>query len=322
VSYLSRALKCLWILLLFATGLATFLGFAGSLWWIADLFSHFRAGYVVLLVLGMLFLAGKKHWWWALACLVLAALNAYLLVPFFQTPAAPNTDGPELRVIAWNAGMTQSSPELIRLIEDTKPDVVLLSELSPELDVYLRSHLPDYRPTAIPLRGTFGIGGYTNAEVLKGVTPDVLGLPTVELTIKKSGIVFYLMGIHGVPPMSAALSARRDRFLVEINRWVESMRGRHIVVAGDFSTTPWSHAFRSLVNEAQLENSQHGHGIWGTWPAFLGPISLPVDHLLHSQSLITLSHSVGPSLGSRHYPIQVVLKPRVDGTVVAMGSSR
>jgi endonuclease/exonuclease/phosphatase (EEP) superfamily protein YafD len=302
---------------LIATGLATLFGFFGGLWWIADLCSHFRIGYAVFLTIGLFVCAIRKRWWWAFICLCLAALNSWLLVPYFRTAPKIATAGPELRVIAWNSGMIQSSPELIRMVEDDHPDIILISELTPELDAYLRAHLKDYRPTALPLRGTFGIGAYTNLEVMKGVTPDLLGIPTVELTVRKQNATFYFLGIHSTPPLNEALSERRDRYLMEVNRWAQSMHGRHMVIAGDFNATPFSHEVRALIRDANLEDAQIGHGVAGTWPALFGPVSLPVDLVLHSQSLVTVEHDIGPDLRSYHYPIKVVLRPRADDTVIA-----
>jgi len=54
-----------------------------------------------------------------------------------------------------------------------------------------------------------------------------------------------------------------------------------------------------------LVNSQNGFGLAATWPTSL-PISLiPLDHMLHSDSLTTVAREVGPDLGSDHKPLTV-----------------
>ena len=81
------------------------------------------------------------------------------------------------------------------------------------------------------------------------------------------------------------------------------------MVIGDLNATPWSVDFRHLEEAGGLINSQRGHGIQPTYPAFplAWPMRIAIDHCLHSYNLATLERRVGPALGSDHLPIEVVL---------------
>jgi endonuclease/exonuclease/phosphatase (EEP) superfamily protein YafD len=53
-----------------------------------------------------------------------------------------------------------------------------------------------------------------------------------------------------------------------------------------------------------LVNSQRGYGLAATWPT--RPLTLvPLDHMLHSDSLTTVARDIGPDLGSDHLPLTV-----------------
>lgn len=86
-------------------------------------------------------------------------------------------------------------------------------------------------------------------------------------------------------------------------------RPGHAIVLGDLNATPWSHAFRALLEDGELVSSQRGHGIQGSWRREPWPLSLPIDHCLHAPSLVTLERHLGPFLGSDHRPLHVALAP-------------
>jgi endonuclease/exonuclease/phosphatase (EEP) superfamily protein YafD len=80
------------------------------------------------------------------------------------------------------------------------------------------------------------------------------------------------------------------------------------IVVGDFGATPWSHSFRSLESDAELQDSMRGHGLQTTWPADQWPfLRLPMDHLLHSEELTTTDRYLGPTFGVDHRPIVVTV---------------
>jgi hypothetical protein len=73
-------------------------------------------------------------------------------------------------------------------------------------------------------------------------------------------------------------------------------------IASHFNVTPWSHPFRRLLRQFGLEDSQRGFGIQATWPATRFAMRIPVDHVLHSADIRVTGRSVGPDVGSDHYP--------------------
>jgi endonuclease/exonuclease/phosphatase (EEP) superfamily protein YafD len=78
-----------------------------------------------------------------------------------------------------------------------------------------------------------------------------------------------------------------------------------VIVIGDFNATPWSYAFKDFSSETGLVNSQNGYGLDATWPSTFPVTLVPLDHMLHSDSLTTVTRKVGPDLGSDHLPLLV-----------------
>ena len=78
------------------------------------------------------------------------------------------------------------------------------------------------------------------------------------------------------------------------------------VVLGDLNTTPWSHALDPL-EEAGLVSSQRSFGLQPTWPAEFWWLRLSLDHCFHHPDLVTLNRWTGPSNGSDHFALHMVL---------------
>ena len=95
-------------------------------------------------------------------------------------------------------------------------------------------------------------------------------------------------------------------------RLQELMKGRpreHVILVGDFNSTPWSFARRREETALGLERRTR---ILPTYPANgpFGVALLPIDHVYAGPGWGTVSINRGPRLGSDHYPIVAVLAPR------------
>ena len=106
------------------------------------------------------------------------------------------------------------------------------------------------------------------------------------------------------PPDSAATAEARDSLFAELATLVAA-ETTPVIVIGDFNATPWSSAFRTFEGDTGLVNSQRGYGLSATWPTSLPITLVPLDHMMHSDSLTTITRVVGPDLGSDHMPLTV-----------------
>jgi endonuclease/exonuclease/phosphatase (EEP) superfamily protein YafD len=77
-----------------------------------------------------------------------------------------------------------------------------------------------------------------------------------------------------------------------------------VVVAGDFNTTPYAPIFETFLNTARVSTF---HDFPATFPAALGGLGIPIDHILVRDAELADLASVG-SIGSDHRPLRALVK--------------
>ncbi len=291
-------------LLAVATG--TTFGFAGNLWWLFDLFAHFRLyllAAAVLVTLGAVLLRSRRAA--ALGALAVIA-NGAAMQPLFV--AGPPPEGEHrLTVLLVNVERENGHFDAIaRLIDAQHPDLVALVEPDQRwlsaLDAAL-SGLP-YRVQA-PRGDNFGLALYSRYP-LRSIERDAPGgFPALRAVIDTPAGRLPLMLVHPPPPLGAELSAARDATFVEIARWAATQP--EAVVLGDFNATLYSAPFQAMLGSADLRVAAAGQGIVGTWPAPLGALGILIDHVLLRGGWRVVDFAVGPLVGSDHRPVSVAL---------------
>jgi endonuclease/exonuclease/phosphatase (EEP) superfamily protein YafD len=291
--------------------LASALSFAGELWWVFDLLAHFHAIYLflaTLLAAGLLALRGWKLAAWAAA---LAVFEAMLVLPLYLGAEAPDPAAPRLRVVEYNVFHDNPrSAEAARHIAALAPDVVVLLEITPaQLQVFTAA-LPGWYHVARPREDAFGIAVFTR-EPPSTTRMLELGppwMPSIEVTLELAGQTVAVAAVHPPPPVSAAHSETRNELLRAVSSWAAAHQGPALVV-GDLNATPWSVAMREILASGPLRSTQR-FGVQGTWPSFLGPLSLPIDHVLYTTPLYPVARTIEPAFGSDHRMLYAELELR------------
>lgn len=298
-----------------ALALLSLAAFAGRWVWWLDVAANFRAQYVVtLLVLGLV-VAMSRWRKTGYAVLTVALINLIVVLPLYSGGRAEAMPGaPTIRVMTFNLLSTNESyAELIEYISRLDPDLVLLHEASRPWEVALES--ADLGYELVRARSDdliFGTFALVRGESLTAISHGfgTAGRRAVELHYVPTGWSepVAVLGVHPVAPTDQERAALRDAQLGFAAEWAADQAGA-VIIAGDFNATPWSWPFRRLVSEADLLNSQAGFGLQ---PSFSAETNLllrvPIDHLVHSASLEVTSRSLGPALGSDHFPLVVDLQ--------------
>ena len=115
---------------------------------------------------------------------------------------------------------------------------------------------------------------------------------------------FTFLGAHTMSPISPQKANIRNSQLKEYSKILNSIKGPK-VLTGDLNISPWSPFFKDLLKETNLENSSKGKKIHTSWPSFLMPLRISIDHFLHSSDVKIVKKEVGPDLSSDHYPVRV-----------------
>ncbi len=303
--------------LLTATGLlaclATLTGFAGQLWWVFELATHFRVQYALALGGFALILLALRQWRWPALFGAFALLDLAIIAPAFweEDAAVPATaeSQPTLRALLANVNAeNRDSERLRRLIAASDPDVIVLLEATPWLLNQLRD-LGDRYPhrMAEPRDDPFGIALFSRHPLAQSQIVHLggeAGPPSIVATVSAGERQFTLIGAHPWPPVSAELAEGRNTQLRALAAQVRQNQAP-LLVLGDLNVSPWSPWFARLLADSGLRDSRLGRGLQPSWPVNWPLLWIPIDHILFSAGIRIERREIGPAIGSDHYPVIV-----------------
>lgn len=301
-------------------GVATVLGFFGSVWWRLDLLAHFRVQYAVLLAAVALVCGLMRRWLAVTVAVVFFGVNLAVIAPLYLgSPDAAATGGPELDIALFNVHHDNTAHEAVgRYLRDLDVDVIVALEVTPTWAKALQAALPGYHMVGEWRDDAFGIAVLSRQPLTHHAVLYLAdsSMPAVEAILEYGTMHIAVLGIHPPPPVHRGLASERDAIIAAAATWARDAASGmghqpvdHVVVIGDMNATPWSHPMRQFAADSGLIDSSTGFGVQASWPAQLWPLRIPIDHVLHSPSLTTVRRSVGPFLGSDHRPVRVTLAP-------------
>jgi len=305
---LGRSLR-LWL----ALGvLATSAGFVGQLHWVAGLAAHYRAQYVVVALLLGVGAGLVRDFRAVVAALVLALVNASVVLAATFVGQGPSTDGERaLSVMVLNVNRDNLDADAVQdAIREARPDVVGLIEVSARWRGAVIEPLKDLYPhqKVATDESMFGLALLSRTPLRDAelIAPGGGGFPAVRARVEgQGGREVTILLVHPPPPILPSLASANEAQLVALTDVVLGA-GERVVLMGDLNATPWSPPFQKLVAAGGLHDSRVGVGVHPTWPAAVPLAGLPLDHVL-VRGLGVASRRVGPDVGSDHLPVHVEL---------------
>ncbi|HVF18204.1 MAG TPA: endonuclease/exonuclease/phosphatase family protein, partial [Steroidobacteraceae bacterium] len=116
-----------------------------------------------------------------------------------------------------------------------------------------------------------------------------------------------IIGAHLRWPLSRRKSHQRSYELGMIAKRVALERDP-VLVAGDFNLTPWSEHFARFIETSGLRDCALGQGMLASWPTQFLPLRIKIDHCFASPDWQVQRMSLGPKLGSDHFPLVAELQ--------------
>ena len=113
----------------------------------------------------------------------------------------------------------------------------------------------------------------------------------------------WIIAVHPSYPASQARLWARDAYLTEIAGVVTNLEGP-VIVAGDFNTTHYAPAFRDFMELSKMSTFRN---FPATWPARLGPLGIPIDHVLVRGAWLTDLTALS-SIGSDHRGLKAEIR--------------
>lgn len=287
--------------------LATILGFFGNTWWLFDYAANFRAHLAVVLVLVALSYALLFSKAMGLFFLGMAAVNGLMILPLYSDSPATAVGEDRMTIVSFNVGQRASIRDAtFRWIDTVEPDVVVLVDSTEQWTEATEMAAPYVVQSELPIDRSYGI----TVLAKEGLETELIRasqirdtVVRIEAEIGDQPVVIY--AAQSRPGSNETDAGYRDEYLAEISRMVQAETEPTIVV-GDLEASPWSHAFRDLESNGDLENSMSGFGVQTTWPADRWAFfRIPFDHLLHTDELTTVDRYLGPTFGVEHRPLVV-----------------
>lgn len=297
---------------------ATLLGFLGGRRHGLDLLSHFRLQYTLLLVPAVIVLFVARRRWCGVVATAFLVINLICLFPFvFPVRRAHEPPASAIRALLLNVNTDWGDPDAVAaLVADEDPDVVVLEEVNAawlERLRDLRKTHPSY--LEVPQEDNFGIVLYSRIP-LHNVREVHFGhpyAPSILAEVAHRGRRVHVVATHPVPPLSGRGYRQRNDHLAALAAIVAAL-DEPVIVLGDLNITPWSPHFRRFLHASGLRNSLHGRGLQPSWPSAAPyPLRIPIDHCLHSESIVIHERRLGPHVGSDHRPVVVTFSLKLSG---------
>lgn len=274
--------------------LCVLLGQLGIWYWFLELFSHFSAHAIPLLIITALVSRGYWRLWFSSMSVVLLLWALWPLSIFTDgaRPVAAN------RLVMANVNILHPDPHSsMSALVDTDPEILVLIEAGGE----------HWQPALQSIRDAYPhYCGYDDmspfAMQLYAKMPmvceqqAVLGYSYIRAVIPgNASTVIY--GLHPPPPMNAQLARHRDHYLQVLAERIRA-EASPVMVTGDLNLSGFSPIFRRFIRQAQL--TQHQPNFYPTW----WPFYLSIDHALF-RGVETVSIHRLPRQGSDHQPLVI-----------------
>ncbi len=279
-----------------------------------ELFSHFRLQYLFASLLLLIVFAIRRRALYSLLLVVALAINASYVLPLYDTPlydgSEAATGDTRLKFLYANVLSTNHDHEhLLDLISSERPDVILLQEVSTHWLAALQTLEADYPFSYSAAReDNFGIAMWSRVPLAAATHVDSppLGYPTIIATTRIGGTDLTIISTHPMIPLGRDNFGARNVQLQSVTELVAQASGE-VLLSGDLNASVWDRHYRHFEKITGLRNARRGKGILPTWPTFMPPAMIPIDHVLVSSHIGITDIKTGPRIGSDHLPLIVTV---------------
>jgi endonuclease/exonuclease/phosphatase (EEP) superfamily protein YafD len=292
-------------LLVWAVWGALLIGYLGTKGWPFDLFANFRVQYMGLFAMAVIALTVSRWRKTALLALLGVALTTASMAPYFPGSDKPVDVEGSFKLITFNAWFRNADVQrTARYLENSGADVIVLQEVDVTRLNELSSVLPSYPHfvgTPQVRRGVAIFSRTPLSEVEHFEIPERITRITRART-QWRGQNIAIIGAHLRWPLSRRKAHQRSYELGMIAKRVALERDP-VLVAGDFNLTPWSEHFARFIETSGLRDCALGQGMLASWPTQFLPLRIKIDHCFASPDWQVQRMSLGPKLGSDHFPL-------------------
>ncbi|WP_424495212.1 endonuclease/exonuclease/phosphatase family protein [Salinimicrobium sp. GXAS 041] len=292
-------------------------------YWYSKVIDFPRLQYLIvaLFCLAGFLLLNKK--WKVPAFLLVAGLFTAITIqslrifPYFlgtkTVPDAPEVvdKGNVVKVLIANVFIeNRKSEELLQIIRDSSPDIILAMEVNrhwiKELEV-LEENYP--HTITYPTENAYGMALYSKLpfedQEIEFFKHD--SVPSFHMKVNlPSGKSFKFHAVHPVPPVpSEKYPDNVGEQEVALLKTADKVAKDTLpsLVAGDFNDVSWSYTSRLFEDTGNLKNVRIGRGLYNSFDAQSVIMRWPLDHFFVTEGFSVLRLEKLPEFGSDHFPM-------------------
>ncbi|CAM4114986.1 endonuclease/exonuclease/phosphatase family protein [Palleronia rufa] len=284
-------------------------------WWIrAWDFPRLQIAIVGLIALVLSPLATPPLGWAlgvpALLATLWQAVRIYPFSPFARTEmtlVSPNDSGSQVTLVSSNVEMpNERHGDVLRLIDDIDPDMLLLMEPNARWHAALKDRLAAYETVATEIRENYY--GMIFCTRLKVHELDIVYLshddtPTLFAELETpAGQVFRVVGLHPRPPVPGNDTDDRDAEILFAARFAKK-DDVPLIAVGDFNDAAWSSSSRTFKRVGEYLDPRVGRGMVASFDANRRWLRVPIDQLYVTKEVAVSEFRRGPHVGSDHFPL-------------------
>lgn len=287
--------------LLFMLAICSFVSILSPIYWLFDLFNHFRI-HALLASIILLFAALIIRKSIPLALCILIGNTILFFIPLYQSRGISEIsdfdDRQKVKIVSANVFknnnqyknaidvFTQESPDIIAL---TETDEIWIKNFNAVEDTYKYS-------IKHPRTDNFGLAVYSKLPFqAKMLDLGEYHLPLAVLDFKN----FRLIIAHPIPPISRNNLHENKLYLEAIAENAQNQR-KPVIIAGDLNSTLWGEALKPLFDVGLKRINTTG--VAYTWPTQMPLIAMQIDHFF-AKGITEADFKVLSNIGSDHYPI-------------------
>nr|WKN39563.1 endonuclease/exonuclease/phosphatase family protein [Tunicatimonas sp. TK19036] len=238
----------------------------------------------------------------------------YTFLANTQTSVAQNPDTANcIKMLISNVLMKNHRSEaLLQLVEDKKPDLVLLMEPDQWWQQQMKPLEEEYEYTVLhPLDNTYGMLLYSHFPLQQTEIHNLLqdSIPSIHTYVTlPSGQLVKLYCVHPEPPVPghSATSTERDAELLLVGKMIEKKK-EPAILTGDLNDVAWSPTSFLFRKISQMLDPRVGRGFYNTFNANYSLLRWPIDHVFHTEHFQLVDLEVLPAIGSDHFPFYFTL---------------
>ena len=211
---------------------------------------------------------------------------------------------------------SRGAPELIEIIREADPDLVLTVEVDEWWARSLSDGLTSNYPYKVcyPLSNGYGLALFSRLELIRPEVRFIFdeAIPSLRTDVRlHSGAVITVYAVHPRPPAIMQDSKERDMELVRLAVEIKKT-GAPAIVVGDLNDVAWSPTTLTFVKSGDLLDPRRGRGFYNTYPARWPGLRYPLDYVFNTKHFDICSMKVLPAFGSDHLPLIAELNLRAD----------